>query len=93
MNYGDLSGSLDHFHLDYVKFRKNSGYQDTLFKDFAFVYPIKSILKKYYSVPWKHFVNVPNKPINDSILFTIRNGSNIDENNDSDKSDKSSGTI
>lgn len=82
VNYGDLSGSLDHFHLDYVKFRKNSGYQDTLFKDFAFVYPIKSILKKYHSVPWKHFVNVPNKPINDSILFTIRNGSNIDENND-----------
>ena len=82
VNYGDLSGSLDHFHLDYVKFRKNSGYQDTLFKDFAFVYPVNTILKKYTSVPWTHFVNTFNKPISDSISFFIRNGSNVDENND-----------
>jgi len=82
VNYGDLSGSLDHFHLDYVKFRKNSGYQDTLFKDFAFVYPVNSILKKYTSVPWTHFVNSIKKPISDSISFFIRNGSNVDENND-----------
>jgi hypothetical protein len=82
VNYGDLSGSLDHFHLDYVKFRKNSGYQDTLFKDFAFVYPVRSILKRYMSVPWKHFVSASKKPYNDSVRFVIRNGSNIDENND-----------
>ena len=82
VNYGDLSGSLDHFHLDYVKFRKNSGYQDTVFKDFAFVYPVNSILKKYTSVPWKHFTKMSKKPYNDSIVFQIRNGSNIDENND-----------
>lgn len=82
VNYGDLSGSLDHFHLDYVKFRKNSGYQDTLFKDFAFVYPVTSILKKYTSIPWKHFIAASKKPISDSISFIIRNGSNIDENND-----------
>lgn len=81
VNYGDLSGSLDHFHLDYVKFRKNSGYQDTLFKDFAFVYPVKSILKKYTSIPWNHFVTANKKPISDSISVFIRNGSNIDENN------------
>ena len=82
VNYGDLSGSLDHFHLDYIKFRKNSGYQDTLFKDFAFIYPVNSILKKYTSIPWKHFVNAAKKPISDSISFFIRNGSNIAENND-----------
>ena len=82
VNYGDLSGSLDHFHLDYVKFRKNSGYQDTLFKDFAFIYPVNSILKKYTAIPWKHFINSVKKPFNDSISFFIRNGSNIAENND-----------
>lgn len=85
VNYGDLSGSLDHFHLDYVKFRKNSGYQDTLFKDFSFVYPVKSILKKYSSVPWTHFVKSNYKPISDSIKIQIRNGSNIDENNQDGK--------
>lgn len=82
VNYGDLSGSLDHFHLDYIKFRKNSGYQDTLFKDFAFIYPVTTILKKYTSVPWKHFINANKKPLSDSITFFIRNGSNIKENNE-----------
>lgn len=81
VNYGDLSGSLDHFHLDYVKFRKNSGYQDTIFKDFAFVYPIGSMIKGYSSVPWEHFKLSENKYLNDSLLISIRNGSNIPENN------------
>lgn len=82
VNYGDLSGSLDHFHLDYVKFRKNSGYQDTLFKDFAIIYPVNSILKKYTSVPWVHFNKSSKKSLSDSIAYFIRNGSNVDENND-----------
>jgi hypothetical protein len=81
VNYGDLSGSLDHFHLDYVKFRKNSGYQDTIFKDFAFVYPIGSMIKGYTSVPWEHFKLSETKYLNDSLLISIRNGSNIPENN------------
>ncbi len=81
VNYGDLSGSLDHFHLDYVKFRKNSGYQDTLFKDFAFVYPIGSLIKGFTSIPWDHYLASQKKPINDSIVITLRNGSNSSENN------------
>lgn len=81
VNYGDLSGSLDHFHLDYVKFRKNSGYQDTIFKDFAFVYPLGSMIKGYTAVPWEHFNLSDNKYLNDSLLISIRNGSNIPENN------------
>lgn len=79
-NYGDLSGSLDHFHLDYIKFRKNSGYQDTLFKDFAFVYPIGSILKEYTSVPWDHYIVSKLGRINDSIKIVVRNSSNSPEN-------------
>jgi hypothetical protein len=81
VNYGDLSGSLDHFHLDYVKFRKNSGYQDTIFKDFAFVYPLGSMIKGYTFVPWEHFNLSDTKYLNDSLLISIRNGSNIPENN------------
>ena len=79
-NYGDLSGSLDHFHLDYIKFRKNSGYQDTLFKDFAFVYPLNSILKEYSSVPWDHFISSKAGRISDSIKVVVRNSSNSPEN-------------
>jgi hypothetical protein len=80
-NYGALSGSLDHFHLDYVHLRTLSGYQDTLFKDFAFSYPIGSLIKKYTSVPWDHFKNNPSGKMNDQAKFTVHNGSNLSENN------------
>jgi hypothetical protein len=79
-NIGGLSGMLDEFHLDYVHLRTGSGYQDTLFKDFAFVYPINTLLKDYTQVPWDHWVNSPTH-MTDSAMITVRNGSNIAENN------------
>lgn len=80
VNVGGLSGMLDEFHLDYVKLREGSGYQDTLFKDFAFVYPVGSLVKDYTQVPWEHWVNDPTH-MNDSVHVTVRNGSNVTENN------------
>jgi hypothetical protein len=80
-NYGALSGSLDHFHLDYVHLRALSGYQDTLFKDFAFSYPIGSLIKTYTSVPWDHFKNNPSGKMNNLTEITVHNGSNLSENN------------
>lgn len=79
-NYGGLSGSLDHFHIDYVHLRALSGPQDTLFKDFAFVYPIGSFLKDYTSVPWEHYQNNFAGKMTDSARIFVRNGSNITEN-------------
>lgn len=84
-NYGAMSGMLDHFHLDYVHLRALSGYQDTLFKDFAFVYPVGSLLKSYTSVPWDHFKNNPNGKMNDAAEIVVHNGSNIMENNQNGK--------
>ncbi len=83
MNYGGLSGSLDHFNIDYVHLRANSGPQDTLFKDFAFVYPLGSFLKEYTSVPWDHYKNNPTNKMNDKTVIHVRNGSNITENSQS----------
>lgn len=80
-NYGALSGSLDHFHLDYVHLRNFSGYQDTLFKDFAFSYPIGSLLKDYTSVPWDHYKNNPVGKMNDAVRVVVHNASNLPENN------------
>lgn len=80
-NYGSLAGALDHFHIDYVHLRTLSGYQDTLFKDFAFVYPVGSLLKDYTSVPWDHFKNDPVDRMNDKALLVVHNGSNLPENN------------
>jgi hypothetical protein len=80
-NYGALSGSLDHFHIDYVHLRALSGFQDTIFKDFAFSYPVGSLLKDYTSVPWDHLVASPAGHITDSLPITVHNGSTLSENN------------
>lgn len=80
-NRGGLSGSLDHYHLDYVNVRALSGYQDTLFKDYTLVYPVNSLLKDYTSVPWDHYKNNFSGKISDAVRLVVRNGSNIAENN------------
>jgi hypothetical protein len=79
-NYGALSGNLDLFHIDYVNLRTLSGYQDTLFKDFAFSYPVNTLLKDYTSVPWDHFKNNPSGKMSDSVKVVVRNNSNLSEN-------------
>lgn len=81
MNFGSRAGGIDHFHIDYVNFRPLSGYQDTLFKDFAFVYPISTLLDTYTHVPWKHYRNSPNGKMSDAVEVTVRNGSELTENN------------
>lgn len=81
MNYGSPAGFLDHFHIDYVNLRGSSGFQDTLFKDFAFVYPISTLLKDYISVPWKHYRNHPTGKMSDEVKIAVRNGSEQVENN------------
>ncbi|MBM3455220.1 MAG: hypothetical protein FJX80_08740, partial [Bacteroidetes bacterium] len=66
-NYGSLAGALDHFHIDYVHLRSLSYASDTLFKDFAFSYPITSLLDKYTSVPWDHYQNSDENRMTDSL--------------------------
>ena len=68
------------FHLDYVHLRTQSGKQDTLFKDFAFSYPIGSLLKTYTSVPWDHYKNHFSGKMSPTVNLVVRNGSNIYEN-------------
>lgn len=82
-NYGGLSGMLDEFHLDYVHLRSGSGYQDTLFKDYAFVYKIGSLIDTYTEVPWEHWVHDPTH-MNPAVKVVVRNGSNVPENNSID---------
>lgn len=79
-NYGSLSGGLDHFHIDYVYLRENSFIADTLFKDFAFSYPINSLLKDFTSVPWDHYKNSSLNNMTDSLLINVHNASEVQEN-------------
>lgn len=81
-NYGALSGSLDHFHIDYVHLRAQSDIADTLFKDFAWVYPMSSLLKDYTSVPWDHYkAHAASTLMTNALSVTIHNGSPNPENN------------
>lgn len=81
-NYSSSAGALDQFHIDYVHLRALSGYQDSLFKDFAIVYPITTLLKDYTQVPWDHYKNSTDNQMSDVFKVTVRNGSNVVENNE-----------
>ncbi len=79
-NYGGLAGSLDHFHLDYVNLRAPSMVQDTVIKDFAFVYPIRTLLETFTSIPWDHYVNNPLGKMASNVEVSVRNSDNTAEN-------------
>jgi len=80
-NYGGLSGSLDHYHLDFVHMRTLSGYQDSVIKDFAFSYPINTLIKDYTSVPWDHYQNNFSGKMSDAVQIVVRNSNNVNANN------------
>ena len=77
-NYGGLSGSLDHFHIDFVHLRSIpgiGGFSDTFLRDVAFSYPITTLLSDYTAVPWDHYVNVSNHStvISDQVKVVMAN--------------------
>lgn len=80
-NYGGLSGSLDHFHLDYVNLRPFSGHQDTVIHDFAFVYPVYTLLETFTAVPWDHYKANFTGKMSDNVKVVVRNSDNVPENN------------
>ncbi|MDA7762597.1 T9SS type A sorting domain-containing protein [Crocinitomicaceae bacterium] len=82
-NYGGLSGSLDHFHLNMVSL-KPTDYTDTLFSDFSFVYPVNTLIDKYTSVPWDHYKSSTVNKMTDSLNILLYNG--YDENSYTDGS-------
>lgn len=50
-----VRGNCDQWNIDLVYLNNNRNYVDTLLDDVAFSKPIKSFLKNYESIPWKHF--------------------------------------
>ena len=90
-NYATISGNFDHWHLDYVKIDELLSSSDTsVLNDVAFVYNSPSFLKRYFEMPWTHFVNNEMSELKDSIDINLRNNSgsinvdyqfNIFENN------------
>lgn len=81
LNYASVSSNYepswksnsDHWHIDYVKLNKQRTYTDTLMNDVSFVYNLKSIIKDFESVPWKHFNNNSANILVDTVSFVYLN--------------------
>ncbi len=55
-NYATLSGSWDHWNIDYVYLNKRpAGKNDTIFNNVSYVYNTSSLIKTYSSMPWNHY--------------------------------------
>jgi len=66
INYASLSANaqapsirsnVDHWNIDLVYLNRSRYLADTILNDITLSKPIKSFLKNYESIPWKHFTN------------------------------------
>jgi len=76
ISFGNLSGNLDHWHLDYVYLDKNRQPGPPIRQDVAMIDPAMSILKKYRALPWRQVVGNANMLRE---TFYIKGGNNDDE--------------
>lgn len=59
-DYPDLKVNVDHWHIDYVRLDRSRTLSDTILRDVAFTDPLRSILKDYETIPWRHFPSAYN---------------------------------
>lgn len=71
-NYGALTGSADHWHLDYVRVTENN-IPSAVLNDVAFTKEVKPILEFYTSMPWRHFKNDKINETNDEYRVDLSN--------------------
>lgn len=57
-NKATLSGSLDHWHIDYVYLNSIRKIDDTTYNDVTFAYKSTPFLKNYYSMPYRQFISL-----------------------------------
>lgn len=76
------SGNVDQWHIDYVYLNVNRNVNDTSINDVSFVEHKKTLLKNYYSMPWKQFLSNPTGEMKDTLAIKYRNLSNVIKNVD-----------
>jgi hypothetical protein len=54
-SYGNLTGNVDVWHLDYVRLNRNRNLNDTLIIDVGYVMPPSSMLNLYQDMPLRQF--------------------------------------
>lgn len=73
VNCATLSGSFDHWHLDYVRLGAQRSHTDTRLVDVAYMYPEASILQTYTSVPFGRFQDAPASMMALQVVEKMRN--------------------
>lgn len=76
-NYATLSGSFDHWHIDYIRLAQNRDTlsEDTIF-DGAFIDGINTFLQDFTSVPYQHYLENPAFFERDQVRIKLNNLSN-----------------
>jgi hypothetical protein len=74
-NYGSLTGSLDVWHLDYVKLDEQRSYDENLLGDWAFAEPSPSFIKDFTAMPWPHYEFAPENNMVSSVTAKTYNSS------------------
>jgi hypothetical protein len=69
-NYATVSGSLDHWHIDYVYLKRNRKITDTDFQDVSYAYNHPPLIKTYQVMPWRQYTTEFSK---DSITILVKN--------------------
>ncbi len=73
VSYGNVSGNLDNWHLDYVFMDEGRSFDERNFQDVAMVKPPAGLLSRYQSMPWNQFIRNPNRELRNEFTFTARN--------------------
>ncbi len=74
-NYGTLSGSLDHWNIDYVYLNENRSVVDEITSDLGFKSIDLGLTSEYLSMPWHQYLADPSKYTKTDFDFTITNRS------------------
>lgn len=77
-NKATLSGSLDHWNIDYVAIAANARVLKQNFADVGYYGETPSYIKTFTSMPWLHFKRDPEKYMIPEIQIPIINLSNLD---------------
>ena len=74
-SYGALTGSLDHWNLDYVYLNESRSLADTSMNDWAFTQTPLSMLDQFTAMPWKHYQQIAQDITLDQLILPSYNSS------------------
>ena len=82
-SFGNPTGILDHYHVDYVYLNKDRTHNDTVYQDLTFTKPALGLTQIYRSMPWSQFEPAFSTYLSRNIDFNYRNLADIQDDPES----------